>query len=242
MKEAITAKTAKIIASRIESGGERLWRLQDFDDLSFTAAAQTLSRLTRQGQLQRLSKGIYYRPRTTSFGKSLPNPARLQELLPDRRRAFPAGIAAASLLGLTTQMPKRQELATSSLSLPRKLLGKDAILHTRRPESWNKLSDIDAALLDVLRQGGKMSEYSAEATIQKIKALLLEDNRFERLLKIANTEPPRARAVLGAFGEAMGRDKRSLERLRSSLNPLSKFEFGLFASLPNAYKWQAKGQ
>jgi hypothetical protein len=242
MKEAVTAKAARIIASRIEDGGERLWQLRDFDDLPFTATAQTLSRLTRKGMIERLSKGIYYRPRMTSFGKSLSNPARLQELLPHRRRAFPAGIAAASLLGLTTQMPKRQEIATSSLSLPRKLLGKDAILHTRRPESWNKLSDIEIALLDVLRQGGKTSELSAEKTIEKLRALLSEEARFERLLKIADTEPPRARAILGAFGETMGKDRKQLEKLRRSLNPFSRFEFGLFTNLPDAYKWQAKGQ
>jgi len=35
---------------------------------------------------------------------------------------FPAGLAAAGLLGLTTQVSKRQEVSTSALSLPRKLL------------------------------------------------------------------------------------------------------------------------
>jgi hypothetical protein len=37
------------VRQRIERGGEKLWRLEDFRDLPFTAVAQALSRLTRQG-------------------------------------------------------------------------------------------------------------------------------------------------------------------------------------------------
>ena len=54
------------------------------------------------------------------------------------------------------------------------------------------------------------------------------------------SEPPRVRAILGALGEMMKRDRKTLERLRRSLNPLSKFDFGIFTSMPNAKAWQAK--
>jgi len=57
-------------------------------------------------------------------------------------------------LGLTTQAASRIEIATTALSLPRRLIGDDTIVHTRRPEPWAKLSDRDAALLEVLRCAG----------------------------------------------------------------------------------------
>src|SRR5262245_2504900 len=85
-----------VIRRRIEAEGERLWRLEDFQDLPFTAVAQALSRLTRQGELQRLSKGIYYSSRQTAFGKSRPNPAAIQRLATKRKSLFPSGIAAAN--------------------------------------------------------------------------------------------------------------------------------------------------
>ena len=85
------------------------------------------SRLGRQGMLERLSKGVYYRARQTSFGKSLPNPAAIQKLASRRKPVFPSGIAAANLLGFTTQTARRSEVATSALSLPRKLIGSDTI-------------------------------------------------------------------------------------------------------------------
>jgi hypothetical protein len=234
--------TAKIIARRIERGGERFWRFDDFQGLPPTAVAQTLSRLARLGKLERLSKGIYYCSRPTSFGKSMANPAALQKLLPKRSRAFPSGIAAANLLGFTTQIPKQKEIATNALSLPRKLIGQDTIIHTRRPQHWGDLSERDTAWLDFLRNAGKTSELSPNETILKTMKLLAEKGQFEKLLKIAFVEPPRSRAILGALGEKMCKKPVMLYKLRNSLNPLSRFDFGQFIALPTAKNWYAKTQ
>lgn len=231
---------AALVRQRIERAGERLWRFEDFCDLPFTAVAQALSRLTRSGQLERLSKGTYYRSRKTSFGKSRPNPAAIRQLALRQKSLFPSGVAAANLLGFTTQNPQRIELATSRLSLPRKLVGSDAIIHARRPEAWSSLSQADAALLDFLRHGGRTGELSPDDTVRRIMKLLSEPGRLERLLKVANTEPPRVRAILGALGEQLGSIDKRIGRLRASLNPLSRFDFGLLAGLPNARSWQAR--
>src|SRR5437867_219615 len=168
----VSRRIASVVRQRIERGGERLWRLQDFRDLPFTAVAQALSRLTRKGMIERLSKGVYYRTRDTPFGKSRPNPSAVQKLASRRTTVFPSGISAANLLGFTTQTARRGEVATSGFSLPRKLFGSDTVIHTRRPEAWAILSDTDAALLDFLRLVGKASELTPEETIRKTVALL----------------------------------------------------------------------
>jgi Family of unknown function (DUF6088) len=179
MKGTATASGSRHIASsvrqRIERGGERLWRLQDFRDLPFTAVAQALSRLTREGLLERLSKGVYYRTREATFGKSRPNPAAIQNLASSKTAIFPSGIAAANLLGFSTQTAKQSEVATNAASLPRKLIGSDTVVHTRRPH----LSSTDAALLDFLRHGGGRSELSPEQTIRRTITLLSENGCFE---------------------------------------------------------------
>jgi hypothetical protein len=233
--------TAKLIRQRIERGGERLWRLEDFPQFSMLAVAQALSRLAREGELRRLSKGVYYRPRPTAFGPSRPNPAYMRKLVAEDKPVFPAGIAAANFLAFTTQMTGRSEVATSAGSLPRKLLGSDTVIHTRRPGAWTSLSEKDGALLDFLRRGGKTSELAPEETIRRTLLLLREDGRLDRLLKIAHSEPPRVRAILGALGEELHADPRALNRLRQSLNPLSRFDFGLLSALSTAPHWQAKG-
>ena len=229
-----------VIRRRIEAEGERLWRFDDFQDLPFAAVAQALSRLARQGELQRLSKGVYYSSRQTAFGKSRPNPAAIQRLATKRKSFFPSGIAAANLLGFTTQTARKGEVATSAGSVPRKLIGEDTIVHTRRPEAWVGLTDIDAALLDFLRSAGKTSELSPDDTIRRTIALLSEKGRFERFLKIARTEPPRVRAMLGAIGQELKRSPAALRGLRRSLNPFSRFDFGMLTGLKYARHWQAR--
>jgi hypothetical protein len=179
-------RTAEQVRRRIGRGGERLWRLVDFSDLSFTAVAQTLSRLAKAGAIEALSNGVYYRARQTSFGKSRPNPAAIQKLASGRKTLFPSGIAAANLLGFTTQSAGRNELATSHSSLPRKLVGLETVIHMRRPEAWSNLSEMDAALLDFLRRGGKASELSPQETVRRTLDLLSAAGRFERLSKMAD--------------------------------------------------------
>jgi hypothetical protein len=231
---------AALVRKRIERGGERLWRLDDFRDIPFAAAAQALSRLTRKGSLQRLSKGVYYRNRETAFGKSRPNPSAIQKLATKRTKVYPSGIGAANLLGFTTQTAARGEVATSALSLPRKLVGTNTVIHTRRPEAWAHLSETDAALLDFLRQRGKSSELSPEDTIHRVIAIASQQGCVERLLKVADSEPPRVRAMLGAIEQQLGRNPAALRRLRESLNPFSRFDFGMLAGLKHAREWQAK--
>jgi hypothetical protein len=239
-REPESRRAAEAVRRRIDRGGERLWRLEDFRDLPFGAVAQALSRLARTGEIERLSKGVYYRSRTTTFGRSRPNPAAIRGLASRKRTLFPSGIAAANLLGFTTQSASRGELATSASSIPRKLVGPDAVVHTRRPEAWSRLSEADAALLDFLRRGGRTSELSPEDTVHRTLSLLSEAGRYQRLAGIADTEPPRVRALLGALGERLGKHPKAVSKLRESLNPLSRFDFGLYAYLPNAGAWQAK--
>jgi hypothetical protein len=236
-----TSTTAKAIRTQIEASGERVWRLADFEGMPFTAVAQTLSRMTRQGLIQRLGKGLYYHPRETSFGLSKPNAAQIRSLPIRRKGVFPSGIAAANLLGFTTQNAARVEVATTGSSLPRLIIGNETVVHTRRPESWNNLSELDAAILDLLRNRGEMSELSGEATVKKLLEYCRDSNRIERLLKAAPSEPPRVRAMLGAIGQQLDLADSKLTKLRQSINPFSRFDFGILASLKHARDWQAKG-
>lgn len=60
------------------------------------------------------------------------------------------------------------------------------------------------------------------------------------LLRIARFEPPRVRAMLGSIGEELGATSRAVQQLRASLNPLSRFDFGMLRTLRHARNWQAK--
>lgn len=222
---------------RIERGGERFWRHTDFPDLPPAAVNMALSRFARQGLLERVRKGLYYRGRKTALGPSLPA-ASAMAAASIHAPLHPAGLTAANLLGFSTQNPARPEYATPANDPPGGL--GSAIVHTRRPPNRAKLSQEDGALLELLRDRAKSSDLDPKETKRRLLRLLRRDGTFERLARAAADEPPRVRAMLGALGEELGADQRLLDRLRTSLNPLTKFDFGVLRDLRYAAKWQAR--
>ncbi|MCL1472042.1 DUF6088 family protein [Argonema antarcticum] len=231
--------TAELIRRQIEEGGEAYWRQSDFSHLSPTAVSKALSRLAADGVLERVSKGLYYRPCQTRFGRSRPSQSDIQKLL-TKQNLHPAGVSAANLLGFTTQNAIQGEFATSANSVSRTIAGSRTRLHTRRPQTWNDLEATDAAMLDFLRSRGNLSELSPAETKRRLLEYFREGDRFERLVAVASSEPPRVRAMLGAIGQELRKSPQELEKLRNSLNPLSRFDFGKLSNLRYAKEWQAE--
>lgn len=225
------------VRARIESGGERYWRHSDFPDLPSGAVVQALHRFQRAGGLQRVRKGLYYRGRGTIFGPSVPARADIAARS-TRAPLQPAGLTAANALGLTTQNPARPEYATTSGRASTAVGG--AIVHTRRPPTRARLSALEGAILEVLRDHARTSDLSAVDTGRRLRKVLSEKDTFDRLAAAAAAEPPRVRAMLGALGEEMGANPAAIARLRRSLNPLSRFDFGPLRSLRSAKRWQAR--
>lgn len=225
------------VRERVGRGGDRYWRVDDFSDLPPTAVAMALSRLVDEGELKRLSKGVYHRSRPTRFGPSIPvaSSAIARSL---RAPVHPAGLTAANALGFTTQNPARLEYATPA-SMPPTALA-NATVYARRPTARRELSAEDGALLEFLRDRGKTSDLSASRTLDRLLQLLSDPKRFARLVKAAEQEPARVRAILGALGQELEVEPRLLKRLRKSLSPLSRYNFGLLRALPHAREWQAK--
>jgi hypothetical protein len=228
---------ASLVRRRVEGGGARFWKHEDFKELPPTAVATTLSRLAREGVLRRTSKGVYYRPVPTMLGLSVAG-ASAAAAHTLKAPLHPAGLTAANALGLTTQNPGLPEYATTAPSAPR-ALGR-AVVHTGRPHQRAELSAEDGAILETLRERARSSDLTPRETAKRLLRLLAEEERFSRLAKAALAEPPRVRAILGALGQELDMPSGRLEPLRESLNPLSRFDFGLLAGLRHAREWQAK--
>jgi Family of unknown function (DUF6088) len=228
---------AALVRERVSGDKERYWKHSDFDDLPAAAVAMALSRLVREGVLQRVSKGVYYRPRRTSFGPSIPAASGVasQTL---RTALHPAGLNAANVLGLSTQNSPRGEYATPAPAPPSALRG--AVVRTGRPASRAGLSAEDGAILETLRDRARFSDLSPAKTVARLRRLLSGEQHFTTLVDAALREPPRVRAMLGALGQELEMPERVLAPLRESLNPLSRFDFGRLRSLRFATQWQAR--
>lgn len=225
------------VAVRVAAGGERFWKLSDFADLPAGAAVRALSRLTADGELRRVQRGVYWHGRATVLGPSIPAASGVMAATA-RSVLHPAGLAAANQLGLTTQNPMRPELSTPGVAAPKSAAG--MTVHTRRPAGRAALGTQDAAVLEVLRDRGVTSDLSPTETVGRLSRLIGNPERYLRLASAAASEPPRVRAMLGALGEDAGAPADAVRELRASLNPLSRFDFGVFGVLPNAGQWQAK--
>jgi len=226
-----------VVRDRVRRGNARFWKHSDFGGLPPSAVATALSRLARGGELQRVAKGVYYRPTATSFGLSRASASGVVAATLSAP-LHPAGLSAANVLGLTTQNPGRPEYATTAAARPRAL--RDAVVHTGRPAQRALLSAEDGAILEILRERARFSDLSSEDTARRLRQLLADEDRYRRLLAAAVAEPPRVRAMLGALGQELEMPPALLDRLRNSLNPLSRFDFGHLRSLRYAREWQAK--
>jgi hypothetical protein len=229
---------AAAVRASVTGGGARFWKRSDFERLPAFAVATELSRLARRGELQRVGKGVYYRPAPTAFGPSLPaaTAAAAQTLTAP---VHPAGLSAANVLGLTTQNPLRAELATPAAKRPTALA--DATVLTNRPAARARLSAQEGAILEVLRDRARSSDLPPRETARRLLDALATKRTYSRLVAAALAgEPPRVRAMLGALGQELDMPDRLLARLRASLNPLSRFDFGALRTLRHASEWQAK--
>ena len=103
---------------------------------SRAAVDQALSRLARSGQLFRICQGVYVRPIQTHFG---PRPPAVEKVIDSLTKLWgetivPCGGAAASALGLTTQVPVRSVYLTSGSN--RKLRLGELTVELRHAPRW----------------------------------------------------------------------------------------------------------
>jgi hypothetical protein len=210
--------------------------MSDFKDLPAGAVAQTFVRLADQGLMQRVAKGTYYVPGTTVFGSSVPTTTDIAAHSLDGV-LHPTGLAAANVLGLTTQNSAHGEFATTLASPPAVLRGAHVV--TNRSAARQALSTHEGALLEVLRNRAQDADVDPSVVAGRLTAIVRNPGAFDRLRTAAQDEPPRVRAMLGALAQDAGVPGHLLASLRSSLNPLTRFDFGPLATLAHAREWQA---
>lgn len=84
---------------------------------SAAAVYQTLSRLVKQGEIARVARGVYVRPKTNPYvGKVLPSLEAVLEVKAKGETLEVQGAEAIQLLGLSTQVPMQAIYYTNGRS------------------------------------------------------------------------------------------------------------------------------
>jgi len=148
MKIQIVRTTAGVMRDQVVMGRSEIFlRRKDFMG-SDRAVESALSRLTKAGELVRVRRGLYFRGKTTRFGMTRPSMLDTAIAVAGPGSG-PSGIAAAHMLGLTTQVPSTTEVAVPG-NAPESLRG---VRFRSRSYSRRelKLRPLEVAVLEMLR-------------------------------------------------------------------------------------------
>ena len=85
----------------------KLYREKFSEQMSEAAFMQAISRLSKSGEIERISKGIYCMPKKTRFGTILPSDREIVDLFTKQNNGVIVGYGLYNSLGVTTQVSKR---------------------------------------------------------------------------------------------------------------------------------------
>jgi hypothetical protein len=168
--------TAEAIRNRInEIGVGEPFTSAQFNALGTRASVvdQTLSRLVEQGEIARISRGVFVRPKWSCYvGEVIPEPSKAAQAIAAAHEETIQvhGAEATRLLGLTTQMPLQAMFYSSGPSREPKLGNLPLILKhvARRKLAWSGRPS--GVALSALWHSGK--EQVNASTIKTIRGKL----------------------------------------------------------------------
>lgn len=151
--------------------------------------SRLLSEFAVKGVLQRLSKGIYFKPQVTKFGVLKPDVHELVKAIArrDKAQVLPTGETAANMLGLSTQVPMNFVYITSG-SARTIVLGRKTVTFKRCvPKNFACQNELLAILIQAMKSIGKDRLTDGHRAI--IKNLLLSNMPIETLESDIKTAP-----------------------------------------------------
>ncbi len=183
-----TRERERILRSR-----NRFWRPEDLAGHSSTTQ-HLLGDLVADGELRRIRRGLYWRGTKSPLGMAPPPTDALVNEIAPGPGVGPSGLYAANLLRLSTQVPRRAEIAVP-MRAPE---GLDNIRFLARPARTARvtagLNQTEVALLEVLGSWVSAIELPPnEAWDRMVKLFSSGAVRADRLARAGRTEPAATR-------------------------------------------------
>lgn len=196
-----------------------------------TALAKLLSRKVEEGQLARLAKGKYYKPKNTIFGTLAPFSQQIIKSVTQKNGktiGYITGIKAYQERRLTTQLPSVIEIAIQGKPKPNQKIGNYQFQFVIRKFDFTEEQVPFLQLLDALKDIKRIPDATITGTIQTIKEIMREmsPNEVETMVDLAQYYPPSVKALVGAIVQEV-HPSTILTPLFSALNPLSVYKIGV---------------
>ena len=206
------------------------------------AVVKAVCRLTGDGKIVRFGRGQYYKPRQTVFGATRPRESDFIKsylFSGNKQVGYITGLSLYNKWGLTTQVPRVVEIATTAKRNAPRVGGLNIRLVKSRHANISRDNAGCLQFLDVLKNIKKIPDAEPGELLAGLKKRLVRfDDRALRQLERIAVESYNAgtRALLGALLESCR--GYSNQTLKNSINPLSRYSVGtILAYLPNAGRW-----
>ena len=205
------------------------------------AVIKALNRMVKAGKIAKLSKGKYYKPENTTFGKLLPDQKQVvKDLLEDDGKVtgYLTGYSMFNQLGLTTQLSNTIQIGKNQ-TRPGFKRERYTILFIRQKNTITKENIHLIQILDAIRYIKKIPDTTIEAACRRFLAILrdLSEKDKNTLVRLALKYPPSTRALVGALLDQLKQNQLT-EPLYKSLNPITKYKLaGAAKALTTTEKW-----
>lgn len=205
------------------------------------AVIKALNRMVASGKITKLSKGKYYKPENTPFGKLQPNQAQVvKDLLEEngKIKGYLTGYGIYNQLGLTTQVSNTIQIGKNQV---RAKFKRDfyTISFIKQKNTITKENIPFLQILDSIRYIKKIPDASIESSCKRFLAIIkkMDEKEINTLVRLSLKYPPATRALLGALLEQLQQGKAT-ESLFKSLNPITRYKLsGAAKEISTAEKW-----
>ncbi|MCA0364886.1 MAG: DUF6088 family protein [Bacteroidetes bacterium] len=205
------------------------------------AIIKALNRMAASGKIAKLSKGKYYKPENTPFGKLQPSQAQIvKDLLEENGKilGYLTGYSIYNQLGLTTQVSNTIQIGKNEIRSAFKR-ERYSISFIKQKNTITKENIPLLQILDAIRYIKNIPDAKIEASCRRFLGILqtLKPKERETLVRLALKYPPATRALLGAMFDELT-EVNLAKDLMKSLNSITKYKLGgVQAALLTAEKW-----
>ena len=149
-----------------------LFFVNDFSEFDNAYVSKILSLMASYNVLERLAKGIYYKPIVTEYGHVYPSAEKIVRAIAEHEHAeiLPTGESALNALGLSTQVPMKPVYLTTGSPRVITVGRKQIRLKRRTPRMYAYRSKLMPILELALKTKGQNN--ISEADINRVRELL----------------------------------------------------------------------
>jgi hypothetical protein len=203
-----------------------------------------LNRMAISGKIAKLSKGKYYKPEKSAFGKLQPNRYQIvKDLLEEDGKisGYLTGYSIYNQLGLTTQISSIIQIGKNAIRPGFKRAGYK-ISFVLQKNIITKENVPLLQILDSIRYIKKIPDTTISLACKRLLGIIkdLSAEKKATMVRLALKYPPATKALLGAILEEAG-NRSMTEPLSKSLNPITTYNlYGAEKILFSVDKWNIK--